>query len=252
MACVSIGGVSLKSLINHSLDGLWSHVVWVGVASRGVMSSSGRRCHDLSRSQKIKRELSSATLDVLATRPACHSSLVSCLSSLGESLPSVPGAYEYPTAVAVLDVPGYGSRVHTHDHDGSEAPDGSPDSILSSLAVELSPISYLEPRVDKHNLLRGGSSDSGRSSLRSTGDGMYRDGGSGGSRGNGNAAVGHPGDNSNGDGTGGGDECAGGVVHLARRSPTEGGDSEIGGDGDGVVMARSLLTSVPSGRDMEA
>ncbi|GKD74152.1 hypothetical protein Tco_1332434, partial [Tanacetum coccineum] len=37
--------------------------------------------------------LSSATLDVLATRPACHSSLVSCLSSLGESLPSVPGAY---------------------------------------------------------------------------------------------------------------------------------------------------------------
>ncbi|GKD05044.1 hypothetical protein Tco_1180018 [Tanacetum coccineum] len=26
-------------------------------------------------------------------RPACHSSLVSCLSSLGESLPSVPGAY---------------------------------------------------------------------------------------------------------------------------------------------------------------
>ncbi|GJR31272.1 reverse transcriptase domain-containing protein, partial [Tanacetum coccineum] len=31
---------------------------------------------------------------------------------------------------------------------GSEAPDGSPDSILSSLAVELSPISYLEPRVD--------------------------------------------------------------------------------------------------------
>ncbi|GKD95048.1 hypothetical protein Tco_1374885, partial [Tanacetum coccineum] len=30
--------------------------------------------------------------------------------------------------------------------------------------------------------------------------------------------------------------------HLARRSPAEGGDSEIGGDGDGVVMARSLST----------
>ncbi|GJV26206.1 hypothetical protein Tco_1378901 [Tanacetum coccineum] len=30
------------------------------------------------------------------------------------------------------DVPGYESRVHTHDHDGSEAPDRSPDSILSS------------------------------------------------------------------------------------------------------------------------
>ncbi|GKG65502.1 hypothetical protein Tco_0677204, partial [Tanacetum coccineum] len=27
---------------------------------------------------------------------------------------------------------------------------------------------------------------------------------------------------------------ADGAVHLARRSPAEGGDSEIGGDGDGV------------------
>ncbi|GJX75729.1 hypothetical protein Tco_0322540 [Tanacetum coccineum] len=33
--------------------------------------------------------------------------------------------------VAVSDVPGDRSRVHTHDHGGSEAPDGSPDSILS-------------------------------------------------------------------------------------------------------------------------
>ncbi|GKG45506.1 hypothetical protein Tco_0495584, partial [Tanacetum coccineum] len=40
--------------------------------------------------------------------------------------------------------------------------------------------------------------------------------------------------------TGGGDECASRAVHLARRSSAEGGDSEIGGDGDGVVMARSL------------
>ncbi|GKF37781.1 hypothetical protein Tco_0114539, partial [Tanacetum coccineum] len=101
------------------------------------MSSSSRRCHDLSRSQKTKREviimteyneLSSAALGVLATRPACHSSLISYLSSLGEYLPSVPGAY----AVAVPDVPGYGSRVHTHDHDGFEALDRSPDSILLS------------------------------------------------------------------------------------------------------------------------
>ncbi|GJT80082.1 hypothetical protein Tco_0505994 [Tanacetum coccineum] len=132
VACVSIGGVSLKCLINHSLDGFWSHVVWVGVASRGILSSSGRRCHDLSRSQKTKHELSSAALDVLATRPACHSSLVSCLSSLRESLPSMPGAYGYYVAVAVLDVPGCVSRVYTHDYDGSEAPDGSPNSILSS------------------------------------------------------------------------------------------------------------------------
>ncbi|GKE66067.1 hypothetical protein Tco_1520228, partial [Tanacetum coccineum] len=35
-------------------------------------------------------------------------------------------------AVVVSDVPGDGSRMHTHDHDGSEAPDESPDSILSS------------------------------------------------------------------------------------------------------------------------
>ncbi|GKG62344.1 hypothetical protein Tco_0632248, partial [Tanacetum coccineum] len=63
--------------------------------------------------------------------------------------------------------------------------------------------------------------------------------------------VGHPDDGSNGDGTCGGDECTGGAVHLARRSPTEGGDSETCGDGDGVVMARSLSTSVSGGRDME-
>ncbi|GKG08299.1 hypothetical protein Tco_0334131 [Tanacetum coccineum] len=73
----------------------------------------------------------------------------------------------------------------------------------------------MEPIVDKHNLLRGGSSDSGRSSLRSTGGGMYRDGDSGGSGDNG----------SNGDGTGDGDECADGAVHLARCSPAKGGDS---------------------------
>ncbi|GKG32144.1 hypothetical protein Tco_0427094, partial [Tanacetum coccineum] len=57
------------------------------------------------------------------------------------------------------------------------------------LAVELSPISYMEPRVDKHNLLRGGCSDSRISSLRSTGGGMYRDGGSDGSGGDGNTVV---------------------------------------------------------------
>ncbi|GJV89141.1 hypothetical protein Tco_1533079 [Tanacetum coccineum] len=61
---------------------------------------------------------------------------------------------------------------------------------------------------------------SGISSLRSTGGGMYRDGGSGGS--------GRDDDGSNGDGIGGGDECAGEAVHLARRSLVEGGDSEIG------------------------
>nr|GFD30594.1 hypothetical protein [Tanacetum cinerariifolium] len=42
-----------------------------------------------------------------------------------------------------------------------------------------------------------------------------------------------------------------GAVHLARRSPAEGGDSEISGDGGGVGMARSLSTSASGGRDME-
>ncbi|GKG63898.1 hypothetical protein Tco_0647265, partial [Tanacetum coccineum] len=36
---------------------------------------------------------------------------------------------------------------------------------------------------------------------------------------------------SNGDDTCGGDECAYGAMHLARRSPAKGSDSEIGGDG---------------------
>ncbi|GKA93948.1 hypothetical protein Tco_0815934 [Tanacetum coccineum] len=112
--------------------------------------------------------------------------------------------------------------------------------IYPSLAVELSPTSYREPRVDKHNLLLGGYSDSRISSLWSTGGSMYRDGGSGGSD-----------DGSKGDGTGGGNECAGGAMHLARSSPPEGGDSETGGDGDGVVMARNLSTSASGGRDME-
>ncbi|GJT05827.1 hypothetical protein Tco_0840289 [Tanacetum coccineum] len=50
----------------------------------------------------------------------------------------------------------------------------------------------------------------------------------------------------------GGDECEDGAMDLARRSPVEGGDSEISGDGGGVGMARSLSTSASGGRDMEA
>ncbi|GKF56233.1 hypothetical protein Tco_0166573 [Tanacetum coccineum] len=105
---------------------------------------------------------------------------------------------------------------------------------MVGLAVELSPISYLEPIVDKYNLLRGGCSDSGISSLWLTGDGMDRDGGSGGSDTQ-MMVV----------------KVVNGAVHLARRSPAEGGDSEIGGDGDGVVMVRNLSTSASGGRDME-
>ncbi|GJY53864.1 hypothetical protein Tco_0445528, partial [Tanacetum coccineum] len=65
-------------------------------------------------------------LVVLTTRPACHPSLISCLSSLRESLPSVPYVY----AVVVSDVPGSGTRVHTPAHGGSEAHNGLSDSIL--------------------------------------------------------------------------------------------------------------------------
>ncbi|GJS16439.1 hypothetical protein Tco_0410911 [Tanacetum coccineum] len=133
MACVSIGGVSLKSLINHSLDEFWSHVVWVGVVNRGILSSSGRRCHDLSRLQKTKCEV------IIMTE-----------------YNNVQMRQQHQRAVAVLDVPGYESRVHTHDYDGSEAPDGSPDSILSSEPKPLGkhrpppPPSILSPRESSY------------------------------------------------------------------------------------------------------
>ncbi|GJY18901.1 hypothetical protein Tco_0390392 [Tanacetum coccineum] len=68
---------------------------------------------------------------VLTTRPACHSSLASCLSSLKESLPSVPDAYGYSAAVAVSYVHGAETRVHIPAHGGSEAQNGPPNSILS-------------------------------------------------------------------------------------------------------------------------
>nr|GFA78532.1 hypothetical protein [Tanacetum cinerariifolium] len=66
---------------------------------------------------------------VLTTRPKCHPSLVSCLPSLRESLPSVPDAYEYSAAVAVSDMPESETHVHTPAHDGSEAHNELPDSI---------------------------------------------------------------------------------------------------------------------------
>nr|GEY86189.1 hypothetical protein [Tanacetum cinerariifolium] len=81
VASVYIGGVSQKGLINHGLNGLWSHVVWVGVVKRDIRSLSCHMCHDSSKSQKTKLE------------SACHPSLVSCLPSLRESLPSVFYAY---------------------------------------------------------------------------------------------------------------------------------------------------------------
>ncbi|GJT03469.1 hypothetical protein Tco_0824638 [Tanacetum coccineum] len=105
----------------------------------------------------------------------------------------------------------------------------------------------MEPRVDKCNLLRGGCSDSGISSLRSTGDGMDRDGGSGGSGDGGNAVV-------------TASMRAGGsilpppplgvwAVQPRQGAPhEEGGDSDFGGDGVGVVywsvVSKTLCLSV--------
>ncbi|GJX96955.1 hypothetical protein Tco_0352753 [Tanacetum coccineum] len=85
---------------------------------------------------------------VLTTRPPCQPSLALCLSSLRESLPSVPDAYgqsleallsqpavfrsesyvpgamskeEYPVTIVVSDEHGTKSRVHIPAYDGSEA-----------------------------------------------------------------------------------------------------------------------------------
>ncbi|GJY26426.1 hypothetical protein Tco_0401152 [Tanacetum coccineum] len=101
MASVSIGRVSHKSLINHSLNGFWSHVVWVGVVRWGI-------------------------------RPGCPPIFISCLSSLEESLPYVP--YVYGQSLAALPsqsaASGSETRVHTPAHGGSEAHNELPDLIL--------------------------------------------------------------------------------------------------------------------------
>nr|GEV72338.1 putative polyprotein [Tanacetum cinerariifolium] len=72
VASVSIGGVSQKRLIIHSLNGLWSMLFRL-VLLGGIFGP--------------------CLVIVLTTWPACHPSLVSSLPSLRESLPSVPDAY---------------------------------------------------------------------------------------------------------------------------------------------------------------
>ncbi|GJX70571.1 hypothetical protein Tco_0307742 [Tanacetum coccineum] len=68
---------------------------------------------------------------MLTTWPACYPSLTLCLSSHGESLPSVLDAYEYLATVVVSDVHGAGNRVHIPAHGGFEANNGPLNSILS-------------------------------------------------------------------------------------------------------------------------
>ncbi|GKF80878.1 hypothetical protein Tco_0239480, partial [Tanacetum coccineum] len=71
----------------------------------------------------------------LTTQHACHSSLALCLSSLGESLLSVPDAYgqsleALPSQPAVSGSEAV-TRVHIPAHGVSEAHNGPSDSILS-------------------------------------------------------------------------------------------------------------------------
>ncbi|GJX19891.1 hypothetical protein Tco_0222568 [Tanacetum coccineum] len=113
--------------------------------------------------------------------------------------------------VVVPGVPGYGSHVHTHDHDGSEAPDESPDSILSSEPKPLEKHRWLSLNLTLPDLPIAAQTQE-ISSLTVTGGGRCR-------------------------------VVVVVVVGDVWRSPVEGGDSEIGGDGDGVVMVRSLSTS---------
>ncbi|GJV64741.1 hypothetical protein Tco_1475569 [Tanacetum coccineum] len=86
----------------------------------------------------------------------------------------------------------------------------SSDRFAVELSQETRYSGALEADINIQPSLREAALNSMVCHLRSTGGGMYRDGGSGD-------------DGSNGD------ECAGGAMHLARRSPAEGGDSEIGG-----------------------
>nr|GEW92708.1 DNA helicase [Tanacetum cinerariifolium] len=150
-----------------------------------------------------KTIISSLWSQELTTQHACHPSLVSCLLSLGESLPSVANAYEYSAVVAVSGVSGVETCVHTPAPGESVAQNGLPDSILSS---EPKPFVQHRPHPPQ--------------SVWSPGGGMCRGVGSGG---DGNAA---------------------GAMHLARRSPTEGGDTPV------VVVSvegGGMTGSVPSG-----
>ncbi|GJW89667.1 hypothetical protein Tco_0167220 [Tanacetum coccineum] len=136
----------LPTSTNHAFRYLWKF-------PKGYfVSSSGRRCLDLSRSQKTKMSISRSILVIwnpsrwswLSSSPLDVSAVITnsglpCplifsphVSNDLESLYHLCLMSTYPAAVAVSGVPGDGSRVHTHDHGGSEAPDESLDSILSS------------------------------------------------------------------------------------------------------------------------
>nr|GEX71527.1 reverse transcriptase domain-containing protein [Tanacetum cinerariifolium] len=134
VAFVSVGEVSQKGLINHSLNGLWSHVVWVSVVRRDIRSLYCHMCHDSSKSQETKWTLASPPgclalfgCSRSANNSACMSPISHLMSpSLKESLPSVLDAY------AVSGVLGAETRVHTPSPGEFEAHNGLHGLIISS------------------------------------------------------------------------------------------------------------------------
>ncbi|GKD24057.1 hypothetical protein Tco_1225760 [Tanacetum coccineum] len=62
--------------------------------------------------EQLPSKLSSATPRVLTTRPVFHPSLISCLSTHGESLPSMPDAYGQSLEALLSQPAASGSESH--------------------------------------------------------------------------------------------------------------------------------------------
>nr|GEU81015.1 hypothetical protein [Tanacetum cinerariifolium] len=85
----------------------------------------------LTKKKNEKQHPSPCVVKVLTTWPACHPSFVSCLPSLGESLPSMPDAYGQ--SLEALPSQSAASRSEFHVPGAlSEAHNELPDSILSN------------------------------------------------------------------------------------------------------------------------
>ncbi|GJT28863.1 hypothetical protein Tco_0128142 [Tanacetum coccineum] len=152
---ISISGFHKKGLINHSLDDLvsfvrlevvrssiWSHTCPQNQLDHDCPQSPEASCESESQASGgslltlqpvLAKDSASASNTVLyvaypSLRP--HA-LITCERSLPSGL-----TYTVPLQASscVPDVPWRwrSNCVHIHDHGGSEAPDGSPDSILSS------------------------------------------------------------------------------------------------------------------------
>nr|GFC50534.1 hypothetical protein [Tanacetum cinerariifolium] len=109
VAFISVGGVSQKGLIDHSLNGLWSHVVWVGFVRKSAQSLSCHRCYDLSNSQELKYK----SLRVLPS--------LSAVSESGSHVTAAVSGSVYFTTLAAFGVSEAGTLVYTLAHGGSDA-----------------------------------------------------------------------------------------------------------------------------------